>query len=420
MVFHDEVDQESSTELTLASCSQQFGDASFEAVDVEEPRKPIAHFDRSEVKLGKQIGEGYFSKVYEINGFQLDHHGNDHYYSPEEQELRQAYHQQVADANGSGRFVLKHLKPRLLQAGRNDFENAVVDLVAEATFLQQLQHPNILSLKGLARGGTDAFRGGTYESYFLITERLSETLAQRIHRWRKQLQKGGTDKNDGSNKTTSTQRLGAKCHYALQIAQALRYLHHHQLIFRDVKTDNIGFAQDDPDKIQLFDFGLCRKLPESNQLDDVFRMSGGVGTRRYCAVEVCRHQPYNAKADTYSWGIVFWELLTLQKPFADFTKEDHYKFVCELGGTPNLSRHSNVIPPSIQTMLRHCWARNVSKRWTMAQVCDSLQDIIHTDDDLQYPRAAEPRQDRLALQQHRQSSFVWRGTRRRSKVTVAA
>lgn len=55
------------------------------------------------------------------------------------------------------------------------------DLVVEAEFLANLCHPNIIKLRGLALPGYDGFANGPC-GYFLIIDRLFETLDQRIIR----------------------------------------------------------------------------------------------------------------------------------------------------------------------------------------------------------------------------------------------
>jgi serine/threonine protein kinase len=48
------------------------------------------------------------------------------------------------------------------------------------------------------------------------------------------------------------------------IASALSYLHEHGVIYRDLKPGNIGF--DANSVVKLFDFGLSRELPHSEQI----------------------------------------------------------------------------------------------------------------------------------------------------------
>lgn len=45
-------------------------------------------------------------------------------------------------------------------------------------------------------------------------------------------------------------------------------------------------------------------------------MTGEVGSYRYMAPELVKHEPYNSKVDIYSWAILSWEMLALDKPYA--------------------------------------------------------------------------------------------------------
>jgi serine/threonine protein kinase len=58
----------------------------------------------------------------------------------------------------------------------------------------------------------------------------------------------------------------------VEIASGLAYLHSKGVIFRDLKPNNIGFLNG---RVQLFDFGLSRELPNLN-LEEPFEMSGKV------------------------------------------------------------------------------------------------------------------------------------------------
>ena len=60
----------------------------------------------------------------------------------------------------------------------------VSDLALEAEFLASLNHPHIMKLRGVAFDGTSGFETGP-TGYFLIIDRLFETLTDRIKRWKK-------------------------------------------------------------------------------------------------------------------------------------------------------------------------------------------------------------------------------------------
>jgi serine/threonine protein kinase len=133
-----------------------------------------------------------------------------------------------------------------------------------------------------------------------------------------------------------------------------------------LKPNNIGFLKG---RVQLFDFGLSRELPQLD-VHMPFEMSGKVGTLRYMAVEVALHRPYNVAADVYSWSMVCYELVTLQKPFGGWTRDMHNNLVCGKGVRPEFT--SDISYP-LKHLLEQCWAQKARDRPNMRQVVDQLR-----------------------------------------------
>jgi serine/threonine protein kinase len=324
-----------------------------------------AVFSRSELLTNPApTGRGGFSVVHEVIGIQLDPEVSARC-TPEQQQARLRLLQQgvLDESSGQSRFVIKHLQEKLLTnaANNNDkaahkkFCYAASDLVLEGAYLQALDHSNILSVKGLPFSGLHSYRDG-HDGYFLLLDRLEDTLNQRIKSWRRQQQ---------------DVPVHTKTQIALQLAEALRYLHDNRILFRDLKPHNVGFTADG--RVQLFDFGLCRELPAVGDMNELYSMSG-VGTRRYMAVEVINDGYYNCKADVYSFAMVLWEMLSLQKPFALYSAEDHRIQVCQGGERPAFSLSS--WPVKLQELLRHCWIESVERRWSSEQVVQQLHRIL--------------------------------------------
>ena len=327
-----------------------------------EPGVHIALFHRSEIRTGSRLGKGGFSYVYEIVGFELNPQYSD-LLTPSQQELREYYRNQAR--TGEGRYAIKYLQERLLH-DRKAFQCAASDLAIEAAYMSALDHPNILSVRGLPIHGLESFSEGRHDSYFIILDQLETTLDRKISHWRH-----GHD-----------MAVLGKAGHALELAAALDYLHQRGILFRDLKPQNIGFTTDG--KLQLLDFGLCRELPPSSYSvpDEVFEMSG-VGTRRYMAVEIVNTSMYNDKADVYSWAMVFWEMLSMERPYSTHSVEDHKRLVCQGGERPLLRKHW---PQAIQNLLQHSWTTSIPDRLSMKEVECLLRTFIECcrvlDDDI--------------------------------------
>jgi len=101
-------------------------------------------------------------------------------------------------------------------------------------------------------------------------------------------------------------------------------------------------------------------------------MTGKAGSVRYMAPEVARCEEYNLKVDTYSWSLIYWTCLTLEKPYADMDRSTHLVKVCRQDQRPSIRG----LPVKIQLLLAKSWSRNVQERLSMAQVCAQLDSIL--------------------------------------------
>jgi eukaryotic-like serine/threonine-protein kinase len=94
-----------------------------------------------------------------------------------------------------------------------------------------------------------------------------------------------------------------------KVLAALEYAHAHEVIHRDIKPDNI-FILDDG-SVKLVDFGLARV-----QASTTITQSGAVmGSPGYIAPEVIDGKLADKRTDVFSFGVVFYEMLTGSRPF---------------------------------------------------------------------------------------------------------
>jgi serine/threonine protein kinase len=96
------------------------------------------------------------------------------------------------------------------------------------------------------------------------------------------------------------------------MARALHYAHQQKIVHRDVKPENILI--NDSGQPMLSDFGILKlvDLEESRGLTGTGKI---VGTPAYMSPEQIRGREVDGRADVYSLGIVFFEMITGRKPY---------------------------------------------------------------------------------------------------------
>ncbi|HMD74727.1 MAG TPA: protein kinase [Steroidobacteraceae bacterium] len=153
--------------------------------------------------------------------------------------------------------------------------------------------------------------------------------------------------------------------YARQIAEALQVVHAAGVVHRDLKPSNIMLTTDN--RVVLIDFGSARGQLVNN---DLSRSDLQTGTPYYvCPEQIAGNHP-DQRADIYSLGIVFYEMLTGSLPFRGNTLADI------------LNAHRNAVPPPLaaplaryQSVIDRLLAKNPNERFPSAgHFLDALRD----------------------------------------------
>ena len=295
------------------------------------------------------------------------------------------------------------------------FVKAAQELAKEADLLAHLDedaHPHIIKICGWTTGGTAAY--DTYrrhDAFFLVLELLQpDTLEDRIQQWntddleqRYHAEPRPPQDDDRHHHDRTMEKLTI----CAQMANALDYIHSKNIVYRDLKPQNVGFAvpresasKNNTVHVKLMDFGLARELSSSAER---IRDEPGIGTIRYMAPEVYipsstaapqddndDHDAaagYGIQADIYSWSIVCYELLTQALPFANMSPRQYLQYVCHYGVRPNswnnmtgtviehplhqtTLQHDGrpILPEHYLVLLANAWRTDPSKRLSLHQI----------------------------------------------------
>ena len=98
----------------------------------------------------------------------------------------------------------------------------------------------------------------------------------------------------------------------LPIARSLEYAHQQGVIHRDIKPSNVLITESG--EPMLSDFGVAKIVDEEATMD-LTGTSASVGTPEYMAPEQATSKTVDARADIYSLGVVFYEMVTGRKPY---------------------------------------------------------------------------------------------------------
>jgi serine/threonine protein kinase len=342
------------------------------------PVLPLPALAFQEIVLGDVVGRGGFSFVHEIKYVKLQ----EIYDTGDEEAESRARFAAIFDAahsspppssggnihnsdnniigmagGGAGhrppsqRYVLKTLRPDLPEDEHN---KGIIDLAVESQFLCSLSHPRILSIRGHANSDPLESR------YFVILDRLVSTLDHRLKLWRRDV---GTNMGFWfgpclgycCSRSHVLRRIWTeRFEVARDIASALDYLHGQDIVYRDLKPDNVGFNSEG--ELKMFDFGLAKRVTSADRSAEdreLYNLTGNTGSLRYMAPEVALNRPYSLSVDAYSFGVLLWQLCSLSVPYSGFSCKMHSDMVVGKGYRPTPDQ---TWPESWGALMGQCWS----------------------------------------------------------------
>lgn len=137
-----------------------------------------------------------------------------------------------------------------------------------------------------------------------------------------------------------------------QILAALQLAHKHNIVHRDIKSENVMLAADG--LVKVLDFGIARL----DDLEESVGASGEItGTAEYISPEQALGEPVSDRSDIYSLGIVLYEMLTGGVPFTGRSFVDIILQHINRDPTPPSDINSDVHPGlaslTVKALMKH-------------------------------------------------------------------
>src|SRR4051794_30251642 len=149
----------------------------------------------------------------------------------------------------------------------------------------------------------------------------------------------------------------------LQVLSALGAAHQAGIVHRDIKPANIMLTR--TGQVKVADFGI-------SHIEGSGLTSHGmvVGTPSYMSPEQCRGGEVDGRSDLFSVGVVLFELLTAQKPFAGRSAPEIYmKLLGE--EAPDIGALRSDVPPAMRRVVARSLAKAVDDRFATAEAMAS-------------------------------------------------
>ena len=291
------------------------------------------------------------------------------------------------------KVALKLLHPKVLRD-----EEATQRFLFEARTTARFNHPHIVTIHAV---------GEYMDSPYVALEYLQgQTLKERII--------------EAPPRGREILRIG------LAVAEALKEAHAHGVLHRDLKPGNVMIPRDG--RLRVLDFGLAKRAEAvrapgasmggrsvsdaPDTLDELFETGENEvrGTPAYMAPEQWGGQEIDAAADVWALGMILYQLVNGQHPYADEMGPSLGVLVVSREPVPPLPVNLEV-DPELEALIEACLSKLPVKRPTAAEVAAILDNLLDTSGSMRKrEREREPFRGLLPCDERDANWFFGRAT----------
>ncbi|MEO8432927.1 MAG: protein kinase, partial [Acidobacteriota bacterium] len=228
---------------------------------------------------------------------------------------------------------------KILPAEFAQDEGRLVRFEREARLLASLNHPGLAAIYGLEQSGP--------WRYIVMELVPGQTLSEKL----------------ASGALSIPEALGL----ARQIAEALEAAHEKGIVHRDLKPSNIKVTPEG--KVKVLDLGLAKAMDLKTDPSDTnsptvvleqTRPGVILGTAEFMSPEQARGRTLDKRSDIWSYGCVFFEMLSGRRPFTGETISDIIASI--LASEPDWALLPAATPRRIRELIRRCLEKDLSQR----------------------------------------------------------